>query len=64
MPPQTIVISTPKTFKLNFWEEFAINTGIGALEVLVSSSSLSDQQKTDLQVALAAIQQVQADFAG
>lgn len=51
--------------KLNFWEEFALNTGIAALEALVSQqTSLSPQQLADIQAALAACQKVAADFEG
>lgn len=50
--------------KLNMWEQFAINTGVGALEVLAGSSSLTDAQKADVEAALASIQKVSADFAG
>ncbi len=51
--------------KLNFWEAFALSTGISALQALISQSSkLTAQQKLDVQKGLADLQQIQADFSG
>lgn len=49
--------------KINFWETFAFNTAIGALETLISlSGNLNEQQRADVNAALAAIQKVESDF--
>jgi hypothetical protein len=49
--------------KLNFWESFAFNTAIGALESLASlSTKLTPEQVADITAALGAIQKVESDF--
>ena len=48
--------------KLNFWQLFAINTGVSALKALVTLKGLNAQQKEDIQAGLDALQKILSDF--
>jgi hypothetical protein len=48
---------------LNFWESFALSTGISALTALLGQSAkLTPEQKADIGRGLQDLQQIQADF--
>lgn len=52
----------PTNMGKNFWLMFAIQQAIAVAEVFVTSSALTEQQKTDLQAIITAGQKFVGDF--